>query len=132
MAKRKLAKVSTTELQAEIARRSRQSKTLLRKRDQLARQLADMDAQIRLAGVGVGKSAGVHRRPRNTMNLEEALIKLLKNKTIGVTDIAEKVQTAGYKTSSVNFRTIVNQALISSPAFKRVSRGKYTVKANYK
>lgn len=132
MAKRKLAKVSITELQAEIARRSRQSKTLMRKRDRLAGQLAELDDQIRLAGAVVGSLGGVRRRPRNEMNLEEALIKLLKNKTLGVTEIAEKVQTAGYKTSSVNFRTIVNQALITSPAFKRISRGKYSVKANYK
>lgn len=45
-----------------------------------------------------------------------------------VTSIAEQVQKAGYQTSSPNFRTIVNQALISSGRFKRVARGQYTAK----
>lgn len=133
MAKRTLNKVPTDDLAAELKRRNKTVKTLERKRDKLAQQLADIDAEIiALGGDGVASRAGVRRRPRNEMNLEESLIKLLKNKTMSVTDTAENVQKAGYRTTSPNFRTIVNQTLINSPAFKRVSRGKYTVKANYK
>lgn len=137
MAKRTLAKVSTTELNAEIARRGRQIKTLQRRRARVASELASIDAEIQARGGAAGATraaaaAGPRRRPRNEMNLEESLVKLLRNKTLGVSEITEKVQAAGYKTSSVNFRTIVNQALITGSAFKRVSRGKYTVKANYK
>ena len=62
------------------------------------------------------------------MNLVEALEKLLKSRTLSVTDAAREVQNAGYKTSSANFRTIVNQTLIKSDKFRKVSRGKYTAR----
>ncbi len=131
MAKRALNKVSTDDLAAELKRRSKSIKTLERKRDRLAQQLDEVNEEIAMLG-GAVVMGGVRRRPRNEMNLEESLIKLLKNKTLSVTETAENVQKAGYRTTSPNFRTIVNQTLINSPAFKRVSRGKYTVKANYK
>lgn len=132
MAKRVLAKVSTDDLAAELQRRNRGLKSLERKRDRLVKQLEELNAQIRSMGGLATSGPGGRKRPRNAMNLQEALVKLLRNKTLSVTEIAEEVQKAGYKTSSENFRTIVNQTLITSPAFKRVSRGKYTTKANYK
>lgn len=135
MAKRVLSKVSTDDLAAELNRRSKSLRSLERKRDRLSQQLADIEAEIIALGGESGAAihgVGPRKRPRNDMNLEEALIKLLKNKTLSVTDTAEQVQKSGYKTTSPNFRTIVNQTLINSAAFKRVSRGKYTVKANYK
>ena len=53
----------------------------------------------------------------------------MRGKQMGVSEIAEAVQAAGYKTSSANFRTIVNQALIrETDLFKKVSRGVYTAK----
>ena len=73
------------------------------------------------------KKAG--RRPRNAGSLVESLKKLLTGKTMSVTEMADAVQKAGYKTSSPNFRTIVNQTLISNKRdFKRVARGQYTAK----
>jgi hypothetical protein len=61
------------------------------------------------------------------MNLVEALHDLLKGRTMSVTEIASAVQEAGYRTTSPNFRTIVNQTLINRPElFRRVARGKYT------
>jgi hypothetical protein len=68
-------------------------------------------------------------RPRNAGSLVEALKKLLTGKTMSVTEMAAAVQKAGYKTSSPNFRTIVNQTLINNKKdFKRVARGQYTAK----
>lgn len=72
------------------------------------------------------KPASGRKRPKNTMNLAEALAKLLKGKTMGVTEAAAAVQKAGYKTNAENFRTIVNQTLIRDDRFKKVSRGQYT------
>ncbi len=63
----------------------------------------------------------------------------LKGKTLSVTELAEAVQKEHpgklmayncYKTTSPNFRTIVNQALLKDDRFKRVSRGMYTVKGS--
>ena len=77
------------------------------------------------ASVGRGT---VRKRPKNDTNLVEALAKVLKGKTMGVTEVTAAVQVAGYKTSAANFRTIVNQALIRSELIKKVSRGQYTAK----
>ena len=62
------------------------------------------------------------------MNLVQALAKVLKGRSMGVTEVSHAVQEAGYRTTSPNFRTIVNQTLIKSPLFKRLSRGQYTAK----
>lgn len=79
------------------------------------------------APAGRGRRAGAGRkRPRNEESLEVALAKVLKGKTMGVTEAAEAVQKAGYKTSSPNFRTIVNQALLRSDLIKKTGRGAYT------
>lgn len=69
------------------------------------------------------------RRPKNTMSLVEALHKTLAGKVMSVVEIVPAVQADGYKTTSANFRTIVNQTLISNPdKFRKVARGQYTSK----
>ena len=136
-----LARVSIASLQAEIQRRTSRASGLLKKRDRLLKRLAAVTVKLEAAGiesdapVRVGArgatargARGPRRRPRNEMNLVEALAQLLKGKTMSVTDAAEAVQRAGYKSSSANFRLIVNQALLKSPKFKKVSRGQYTAK----
>ena len=48
---------------------------------------------------------------------------------MSVPDIVEGVQAAGYKSSSPNFRGIVNQTLIKErKKFQSVSRGVYAMK----
>ncbi len=75
------------------------------------------------------KPRGSRKRHRNDTNLVEALQQVLSGTTMGVTEAAAAVQAAGYKTTSPNFRTIVNQTLIKhSDAFSKKSRGKYTAK----
>lgn len=136
-----LARLSVAQLQQEINRRQQGLGKLLSRRDSLARELAQVEAEINALGgarspvtvKAAPKAAsrtptGRRRRPKNEMKLAESLIQLLKGKTMSVTEAAQKVQDAGYKTSSSTFRTIVNQTLISNPAFKRVSRGLYTAK----
>lgn len=121
-----LRRMSIRDLHAEIRRRERVTSGLIRRRNKLAAKLAALDAQIRSHGVSVGGGGG-GTRPRNEMNLVESLAKVLKGKTLSVTDAAEAVQAAGYKTSAENFRTIVNQALIkNNKVFKKIDRGQYT------
>ena len=58
-----------------------------------------------------------------------SLHSLLRGKTLGVAEMSDAVKKSGYKTSSPNFRTIVNAALITNPdKFRRVARGQYTAK----
>jgi hypothetical protein len=75
------------------------------------------------------KPGGTRKRHRNDANLVESLQQVLRGKTMGVTEAADAVQQAGYKTTSPNFRTIVNQTLIKNPdVFSKQGRGLYTAK----
>lgn len=143
-----LRSASTSAIQAELDRRRGSIGKLARERGTLAAKLARLDAEIsklggevpdspaapvaargRRALAGRTKSGAPRKRPKNDMNLVEALKKLLTGKTMSVTEAGVAVQKAGYKTSSANFRTIVNQTLIrESGTFKKVSRGQYTAR----
>ncbi|MEQ8844270.1 MAG: hypothetical protein RIB58_05390 [Phycisphaerales bacterium] len=78
---------------------------------------------------GPSKPTGSRKRHRNDTNLVEALRQVLKGTTMGVSEVAQAVQDAGYKTTSPNFRTIVNQTLIKHPdVFSKQARGLYTAR----
>jgi hypothetical protein len=127
-----LSGISVEDLNRELRRRQSSAGRLVRKRDKLAARLAAMDEEIAGLGVTVGgrsnRGATGRPRPRNEIKLVDALSTALDDKTMSVTEVAEAVQKAGYRTSSPSFRTIVNQALIASGKFKRVGRGQYTAK----
>ena len=130
-----LDNISTDDLAKEMRRRERQVNRLLGRREKLLSQVEELDRQIAsfggpasYGGFGLTSAGKPRRRPKNDMSLSDALISVLKNKTMSVTEASEAVQRAGYQTTSSSFRTIVNQALIKDPRFKKVSRGKYTVK----
>lgn len=134
---RTLSGYSVSVLETEIMRRQRKLDKLQRKYQRLMSAAGKIERQILAQGgdpgggsVRRGRVGAIpgRRRARNDMNLVEALAKVLTGKTMGVTEVAEAVQRAGYKTTSDNFRTIVNQALIKSNLFKKVSRGQYTAK----
>ena len=133
----KLRSVSTAEIQREMERRERSLGRLQTKRDAIAAQLEDVEAEIAtLSGAKRGpgrprKKAGktTRKRPRNKSSLVESLKKTLRRKTMSVTEAVKAVRKAGYKTSSENFRAIVNQTLLGKKGeFKRVARGQYTAK----
>ena len=115
--------LSTKDIEAELVRRRKGLSSLVRRRDRLRAQLAEVEQSLRESG----GEPGVRVRPRNTVNLVEALSKVLTNKTMSVSQVAEAVQRAGYQTYAANFRTIVNQTLLKhKKLFKKVSRGQYT------
>lgn len=117
-----LTSLPISQLQAELRRRQRGVGSLVRRRERLAAKLAALDEQIRDLG-----GSGGRVRPQNASSLVEALHEVLTGKTMGVTEVAEAVRKAGYKTNAANFRTIVNQALIKHKnRFKKVERGQYT------
>lgn len=121
-----LSQLSISELNQEINRRRRALPALQRRREKAMQKVAKLDAMIASLG---GSSGGVRAgRNSNSGTLVDYLIKALTGATMGVTEAAEHVKKLGYNTSSPNFRTIVNAALMSKKhGFKRVARGKYTV-----
>jgi hypothetical protein len=124
-----LASLSFGQLQAEMRRRARRAGALQRRRDTLARKLDLLDAQIlQMGGDRAGRMSG-RRRASNKKTLAVALHELLNGRTMSVTDAAQAVQEAGYKTNSRTFRVQVNIALVKrKDLFKRVGRGQYTAK----
>lgn len=147
MAKKKktLQRTSTQELMDELRRRERRLPRLQRKRDQLLEQLEEVEREIeelggesRGRGRGragrssrtkkAGRSGGGRKRPQNEMPLGDMLVKVMrKGQTYKVSDLVNKVQEAGYKTTASNFSTIVNQTLIKDERFQQKSRGHYTL-----
>jgi hypothetical protein len=121
---RTLSSLSVSDLHAELRRRGGGLKRLERRRATLVKRLAGIESEIAALGGSLRGRPREGRRPRNEMTLNESLSKLLKGKTMSVTDAAEAVQKAGYRTNSNNFRTQVNIALIKGP-FKRAGRGMY-------
>ena len=121
-----LARLSISDLEAEIRRRQRSTGTLERRRARLAARLDALDRKIELLG-GTASPRGGGTRAKNKMTLNEALVSVIKGKPLSVTEAAEAVQRAGYRTNSSNFRTQVNIALIKG-GFKRVGRGQYVAK----
>lgn len=140
MAKRGINKLTTDELQAELQRREKAAQRLAVKRDKLLDQVAEIDAELaswgyeavgsprKRSGAARGGASG-RKRPRNDMSLVDTLAKALKGKTMGVSEAADAAKKLGYKSSSANFRNIVNQTLLKhNDVFKKVGRGQYTAK----
>ena len=137
-APRGLARIPVSVLEKELTRRERAIHRLQRRYRTLVDRAGRIEAQIVAEGGSIhsngvarrGRPGAIpgRRRARNEMNLVQALARVLKGKEMGVTEVSHAVQRAGYRTTSPNFRTIVNQALINSTLFRRVSRGKYTAK----
>ncbi|MBY0308060.1 MAG: hypothetical protein K2Q09_04890 [Phycisphaerales bacterium] len=135
MAKRNsggLSGLSISELNREINRRRRSLPALQRRREKAMEKVARIDAMIAELGGSAGSVRRGPGRPRGSSNNNGTLVDFLRraltNNTMGVTEVAEAVKGLGYNTTSPNFRTIVNAALMNKKhGFKRVSRGKYTV-----
>jgi hypothetical protein len=113
---------------------------LSRKRDKLQKKLDAMNAQIAaLAGGSLGRLGGGTRsggggaagtRARNEVSLQDAIHQVLSKSSspMAVGDIVAKVEAAGYRSNSANFRGIVNQTLIKDKRFVSASRGVYQLK----
>lgn len=130
MTKHNLTDLNYEELQVEIKRRQKAVRSLHRKRDRILRQLDEVSREIEAAGGKRVRTHGSARRPRNAKTLADAIADALEGRILSVTELAATVQADGYKTTSPNFRTIVNQALLKDDRFRRVSRGKYTLKGS--
>jgi len=72
------------------------------------------------------KAAGGRRR--GGASLADAIAGALSGGAKPVPDLIAAVREAGYRSSSPNFRSMVQQRLLKDGRFKRVSRGVYALK----
>ena len=124
-AKTAMSALTTGEVEAELKRRKLHIARLIARRERLLAMARSLGEEI--AGLG-GPAAARRTRPSNDTTLAEAMGKVLSGKTMRVAEIAERVQSEGYRSASPNFGRLVTQALRASNKFKRVGRGLYTAK----
>jgi len=135
MAKNALVKMTIGQLKAEIARRQKNLSRLRKKRAGLVKQLDGIDKEI-AETAGKAEKKPVKKKPakkkatraKNKMSLVEALAGVLKGKSgVAINEAVAGVLAAGYKSTSKEFKLIVNQTLSKNPVFRKVSRGVYAL-----
>jgi hypothetical protein len=122
-----LSSLSVTDLEAELRRRQRRLPKLERTRQRLMSKLLEVEQEIAALG-GAGRGKGI--RPRNKQPLADVIAQVLgeAKQPMKVANIVMAVKQAGYRTTSNNFSTIVNQTLIKDKRFKSTERGFYALK----
>lgn len=134
MPRSSLAAVPLQQLQQEIIRRQELLPKLVAQRDDLNRQIAELQGLEAAPAVSrtpkaPGRRVGKVRRAKNKISLADSLTEAFRGKdSLTVADAAEAVTAAGYKSTSGAFRALVNQTLSKNKRFKNVGRGKYALK----
>jgi hypothetical protein len=124
--------LSLADIDRMIQGRRKDLNKLHEKRKKLQRELDRYDRSIAAIGGsnGRGLSSRAGRRPRNERSLRDTIAQVLE-KVAGPTsvgDILDKVQASGYRSSSANFRLMVNLALMKDKRFQRAGRGLYVLR----
>jgi len=122
--------LSLVQLQQFMEVRRHELVKLRRKRAAAQREVDVLDRQIDRIEGGLGGRRGGNGRARNEKSLNDTIEQVLKGsgKPMKVADIVDAVQRAGYRSSSANFRGIVNQMLIKDKRFTASERGMYHLK----
>lgn len=100
---------------------------LTRARAKLQKRLDALDSRIS----SLGGPTGAGGRARNKVSLNDSIVAVLtrSGSAMSVGDIVDRVLARGYATTSPNFRSIVNQALIKDERFAKAGvRGSYQLK----
>ena len=118
------------QLERMLNQRRKELSRLTRKRSTAQRKLEDIDDKIRRLGGSAISIRGGGRRARNDQSLVEVIHTVLQKaaRPLRVSAIADAANSAGYRSSSANFRGIVNQMLIKDPRFTSQNRGFYQLK----
>ena len=122
------ANLSLAALQHIMENRKTELNRLRKQRTKIQRDLDAVDREIgQIEGSGIGRGGG---RARNAKSLNDTLEDVLRSngKPMKVGDIVDAVKATGYRSSSANFRGIVNQTLIKDKRFGASERGMYQIK----
>ena len=123
--------MSIAELERMINKRRTEITRLERRRAKAQKRLDGIDEQIRRLGGSIrGGRGGGGGRARNERPLADAIHDVLsrKGEAMRVQEIADAVESTGYRSNSANFRGIVNQMLIKDKRFTSPGRGFYQAK----
>lgn len=128
-----LSSITTADLAAELARRQKGVSKLQARREKLVAELTGIENDLRdmgllkgKAGRGPGRPKGSGKRPRNDMNLSEALTNAADiGAVLSPAEAASLVQANGYHTKGKTFGIQVATALTKHEGFKRIGRGQY-------
>lgn len=134
MPKSSLSRFSASELHAEILHRQSLLPKLIAKRDDLNRQIAELQqigagSADEPAAPRMAAKRQPSRRGPNRVSLADALAAFAAGKPkVNVAEAVQGVLDAGYKSKSKNFRAVVNRLLLINMRFKKVGRGEFALK----
>jgi hypothetical protein len=99
---------------AEVNKLLRRRQTVQRRLDNIDRQIERVGGARAIDGRRSGGGGGSGSRARNEKSLAEVMEDVLRaaGKPMGVGEMVEAAQAAGYRSNSPSFRAIVNQTLI--------------------
>lgn len=121
--------LSLADLEALMNSRKGQLSSLERKRERLAEQLEQVEAEIQsIVGSNGGRSGA--RRPRNEKSLHGFVVDTLKRykKGLALADLSDEILKSGYKTNSKNFKNVLYQCLYNATDIQHdESTGKYVL-----
>ena len=132
-----LTSLSTTDLQAELARRQKAGRKLEAKRARLVKDLQELDAQLAKLGIapgtlkdgtgrGPGRPKGKRTRAKNDIALPDAIAAAMDvGAEASPAEMADLVKKNGYKTTAAKFGMMVSNAMSKDERFKRLGRGVY-------
>jgi hypothetical protein len=127
--------LTIAQIESMLNSRRAQLAKLTKDRANLQKHLDSVNAKIKQlsggAAVKGGLSLNAAGRARNSASLISMMTSQLQKagKPLSVSDILQGVQSAGYRSTSPNFRGIVNQTLIKErKRFSNVGRGMYQLK----
>jgi len=132
-----LAKVPTGVLKKELSRRLEAVPKLIAQRDELTRQIAELEA---LAAAEKPRKPAKTRAPRkrgrrarqakNPLSLVSTLAEAIKTKdSMTIAEATEAVLASGYRSKSKDFPHLVSMTLANDKRFERVARGVYRVRS---
>jgi len=126
----RLARLSFDELEQMLEGRRRTLKKLEKQRAKWQKRLDRVDAEIEAISGRRIVLRGGGKRPRNPVNLPDTIAAVFRSsrRPLSVSEITDRAQKAGYRSSSANFRAIVNVTLTKDKRFESTARGVYRMK----
>jgi len=135
MPRPKLSTLNIADLRQEIERRQKLLPKLIAQRDALSREITELQGlaapETRKAAKpeAAPKKARGRRRAKNKVGLADALALFMKGKKkVAIGEAMEGVLAAGYKSNARDFRSVVNNMLLTDKRFKKIGRGVFTLK----